>query len=154
MCLCTHTHALIYTLKYYIKVVGMKEHSYLQTLYEKSVLREAYKILNDTTHILNPEFEMLPSGRRFRMPRCRLNRFKNSFIPSATKALNSSMWVAVAFVFINVLLRWLFIYVCCVLFKCGDAVAVFGAQDKFPCGDNKLYLDLNITEIKIIINYI
>ncbi len=126
MCLCTHTHTLIYTLKYYIKVVGMKEHSYLQTLYEKSVLREAYKILNDTTHILNPEFEMLPSGRRFRMLRCRLNRFKNSFIPSATKALNSSMWVAVAFFFLsmfywdgclfmcvvyclNVVMQWLFL---------------------------------------------
>ncbi len=44
--------------------------------------------------------------------------------------------------FINVLLRWVFICVCYVLFKCGDAVAVFGAQDKFPCGDNKVYLIL------------
>ncbi len=27
----------------------------------------------------------------------------------------------------NVLLRWFFIFVCYVLFKCGDAMAVFGA---------------------------
>ncbi len=28
-----------------MKIMGIKEHSYLQTLYEKSLLREAYKIL-------------------------------------------------------------------------------------------------------------
>ncbi len=33
-----------------IKIVGMKEHSYLRTLYEKSVLREACKIFNDNAH--------------------------------------------------------------------------------------------------------
>ncbi len=38
-----------------MKIRGDKEHHYLQPLYEKSVLREAQKILNKTTHILNSE---------------------------------------------------------------------------------------------------
>ncbi len=82
---------LTHLIRIAMKIVGMKEHSNLQTLYEKSVLREAYEILNCTVHILNREFEMLQLGRRFIMPRCRLSRFKNAFIPSATKALNSSL---------------------------------------------------------------
>ncbi len=35
---------------------------------------------------------------------------------------------------------------CYVSFKCGDAVAVFGAQDKFPCVDNTVYLNLTEPE--------
>ncbi len=45
-----------------MKIIGKKEHHYLQPLCDKSVLREAQKILNNPTHILNPEFEVLPSG--------------------------------------------------------------------------------------------
>lgn len=45
-----------------MKIVGKKEHHYLQPLYEECVLREAQKILNDSTHILNPDFQLLPSG--------------------------------------------------------------------------------------------
>ncbi|KAK0154998.1 C-type lectin domain family 6 member A [Merluccius polli] len=70
------------------KIVGYQEKCYLQSLYEKSVLREAHKILDDPTHILNQELEFLPSGRRLRMPNCRLKRYKNSFIPAAIKMLN------------------------------------------------------------------
>ncbi|KAK0131026.1 RNA-directed DNA polymerase from mobile element jockey [Merluccius polli] len=55
-------------------IVGYQEKCYLQSLYEKSVLREAHKILDDPTHILNQELEFLPSGRRLRMPNCRLKR--------------------------------------------------------------------------------
>ena len=72
------------------KIVGYQEQCYLQSLYEKSVLREAHKILDDPDHILNQELELLPSGRRFRMPNCRLKRYKNSFIPAAIKMLNSN----------------------------------------------------------------
>ena len=72
-----------------MRIMGRTEPLYLQTLYEKSTLREANKILHDTTHALHSEFVMLPSGRRLRMPSCRLNRFKNSFIPSAVKLLNN-----------------------------------------------------------------
>lgn len=60
-----------------MKIMSRIEPFYLQTLYEKSMLKEADTILHDTTHILNWEFVMLPSSRRLRIPRCRLNRFKN-----------------------------------------------------------------------------
>ena len=68
-----------------MKIIGQKEQNHLQSLCEKSVLREAQKILNDPTHILISEFEVLP----FRILQCRLNRYKNSFIPSSIKILNS-----------------------------------------------------------------
>jgi len=57
-------------------------------VYEKSVLRKAHEILDDPTHILNKQ--LLPSGKRFRRLKCRLNRYKNSFMPAAIKMLNSN----------------------------------------------------------------
>jgi len=54
------------------RIVGHQEPCYLQSLYEKSVLSEAHKIRDDPTHILIKELELLPSGKRFRMPKCRL----------------------------------------------------------------------------------
>jgi len=41
------------------RIVGYQEPCYLQSLYEKSVLREALKIRDDPTHILNKELELL-----------------------------------------------------------------------------------------------
>ena len=81
---------LMQAIKAALRIMGVINPNYLQGLYEKAVLREARKILSDPTHILNSEFEILPSGRRLRMPSCRLNRYKNSFIPVATKILNKS----------------------------------------------------------------
>lgn len=63
-----------------MKIMGRIDPLYLQTM-----LREADKILHGTTHILNCESVMLPSGRRLRIPRCRLNWFKNLFILSTIK---------------------------------------------------------------------
>ena len=51
--------------------------------------RQAEKILSDQTHILHTEYQLLPSGRRFRIPTCRLNRFRNSFVPTSIKILNA-----------------------------------------------------------------
>ncbi len=53
---------LINLIKEALKNTGAYEPNFLQSLYEKSVLREAQKILDDPTHILSPEFERLPSG--------------------------------------------------------------------------------------------
>ncbi|KAJ8372883.1 hypothetical protein AAFF_G00275870, partial [Aldrovandia affinis] len=49
----------------------------------------------DPSHILHPEFELLPSGRRFRLPQCKLNRLKNSFVPHSVSLLNKhgGRWV-------------------------------------------------------------
>ena len=72
-----------------MKIMGVRNHPSLQMLYEQSVTRQAQKIVSDPTHILHQEFQLLPSGRRFRVPRTRLNRYKNSFLPTSIKLLNS-----------------------------------------------------------------
>lgn len=57
-----------------MKIMGVKNHLPLQTINKQSVIRLAKKLVSDPTHILHPEFQLLPSGRRFRVPKCRLNR--------------------------------------------------------------------------------
>ncbi|KAJ8400194.1 hypothetical protein AAFF_G00398880 [Aldrovandia affinis] len=42
----------------------------------------------DPSHILHLEFELLPSGKRFRLPQCKLNRLKNSFVLHSISLLN------------------------------------------------------------------
>ncbi len=49
-------------LKIAIKTIGRKEYFSLESLYEQSVLREAHKILDDPLHVLQTEYELLPSG--------------------------------------------------------------------------------------------
>ncbi|XDV21520.1 hypothetical protein PO909_026611 [Leuciscus waleckii] len=71
-----------------VKTIGRKEILSLESLYEQSVLREAHKIVVDPLHVLYTEYELLPSGRRYRFPMCRYNRFKKSFIPFSIKLLN------------------------------------------------------------------
>ena len=46
------------------------------------------KILNDECHPLHANFELLPSGRRYRMVKCRTNRYLNTLVPKAIQALN------------------------------------------------------------------
>lgn len=58
------------------EMMGVREHSSVQGVYERAILCQANKIINDASHVLQS------SGRRFRVPRCRLSktrRFKNSF---------------------------------------------------------------------------
>lgn len=73
------------------KIMGVREHSSMQSIYEQASLPQANKIIHDSSHVLHREYELLPSGRRFRVPRCKLNRLKNSFVPMSIKLLNSSM---------------------------------------------------------------
>ena len=51
-------------------------------------MQQANKIISDPSHIMHGEYELLPLGRRFRVPHCRLNRFKNSFVPVSIKLVN------------------------------------------------------------------
>ncbi len=74
-----------------MKIMGVKDHVSLQTIYEQSILRHARKILSDQSHILHSEYELLPSGRRFRVPRSGLNRYKHSFMPTSVNILNAHM---------------------------------------------------------------
>ena len=70
------------------KIIGRPQTS-LNDLYNRFLLRKAILIVNDEIHPLNEHFNLLPSGRRYRVPRCRVNIYKNSFTPSAIAILNS-----------------------------------------------------------------
>lgn len=60
----------------------------VETLYTKQLQRITSSILNDSSHPLHTEFQLLPSRRRFRIPRCRTKRHKNSFVPAAITLRN------------------------------------------------------------------
>ena len=57
--------------------------------FDRAVLKKARQISVDASHPLNSEFELLPSGRRFRVPRVGRNIYKRSFIPHAIQVLNT-----------------------------------------------------------------
>ena len=51
-------------------------------------LRKLKKIISDPRHHLNSAFELLPLGRRLRLPFYEKNRCKFSFVPKSIKFLN------------------------------------------------------------------
>ncbi len=69
------------------KIVGttLKD---LNDLYKARTLRKAEVIMNDPSHPLQNVFKLLPSTRRYYLPLCRANRFKNNFMPAAIGFLN------------------------------------------------------------------
>ncbi len=71
-----------------MKIIGIKQHEPIQTLYEQAVLRRAISISTDPDHPLFSEYQPLPSGKRLRMPMCKTNRLKLSF--ASIKMLNSN----------------------------------------------------------------
>lgn len=73
-----------------MKVMEWTEKFSLQSIYEQSVLRQARRVLLDPSNILQTEYELLPSGRRYRIPKTKLNRFKYSFVPTSIKILNQN----------------------------------------------------------------
>ena len=60
----------------------------LQNLYNQRCLRKSRKIIKDTTHPHNSLFSLLPSRRRYRVPKARTNRLRDSFFPQAIRLLN------------------------------------------------------------------
>ncbi len=73
-----------------MKIIGIKQYEPIQTLYEQAVLRRAISISTDPDHPLFSEYQPLPSGKRLRMPMCKTNRLKLSFVPASIKILNSN----------------------------------------------------------------
>ena len=69
------------------KVVGEKQES-LCVLYESQVRKKVSMIVRDSTHILAQHYQLLPSGRRFRVPNDSTVRDKNSFVPKSVQILN------------------------------------------------------------------
>ena len=50
------------------KVVGERQ-EHLSQLYERCVVRKARMIVDDNSHVLAKHYELLPSGRRFSVPK-------------------------------------------------------------------------------------
>ena len=69
------------------KVVGEKQLE-VQTLYESRVRMKAKAVHEDESHSLAKYFELMPSGRRFRVPHCKSLRMKRTFVPQAVEILN------------------------------------------------------------------
>ena len=59
----------------------------LEQLYKSRTLQMATNILFEPTHFLHDCYELLPSGRRYRMPTVKTQRALKSFIPSSIKSL-------------------------------------------------------------------
>ena len=73
-----------------MKVIGRSNSPSLQSIFEKTVLSLANRVLSDPSHILSKEYELLPSGRRYRTWRCKSNRLKLSFLPTSIVLLNNN----------------------------------------------------------------
>ncbi len=61
----------------------------VSALCEKNVLRMSLTILGDTSHILYSEFELLPSGRRYSVPKWRTVRASRSLVSNAVLIVNN-----------------------------------------------------------------
>lgn len=64
--------------------MGMACPTLLQDLFDDTVRKQGLKISVDTKHILHGEYELLPSGRRYRIPNWKTNRFKFSMVNQIT----------------------------------------------------------------------
>ena len=64
-----------------------------QAIFEQATLEQAKKTVSDPSHVLYPEYRLMPSGRRYEVPKWRYNRFKFSFIPMSTTLLNDTLAV-------------------------------------------------------------
>ena len=69
------------------KIVGQQQLS-MTRLCESRVAGKGRAILSDASHPLNTQYEMLPSGRRYRVPLLRTSRAQRSFIPTSIVLLN------------------------------------------------------------------
>ena len=69
------------------KIVGCELTS-LTGIYKDRSKKRAGKIISDQTHPVHHLSELLPSGKHYRCIRTKINRFRNSFDPSAVAALS------------------------------------------------------------------
>lgn len=71
------------------KISGIHFES-LDLFYKKQLLKKALSIQSIAAHPLNPEYTLLPSGLRLRVPKTTKNRYKHSFVPASILAVNDA----------------------------------------------------------------
>ena len=69
------------------KICGRQQRG-LDMFCRQQISRKVRCILSTPDHVFASEFDLLPSGRRYRAPSSRTNRYKFSFIPVAIRLLN------------------------------------------------------------------
>ena len=69
------------------KIVGVRQER-MDVLYERRVALKAMVIVNDNSHVLAQYYELLPSQRRFRVPKFKTVRTRNSFVLKSIQLLN------------------------------------------------------------------
>lgn len=82
---------LNYLLRVAAKIMPIQTLSLLQNISELCMIQQANKILLDSLHVLHPEYVLMNSGRRYRVPLCRHNRYKHSFVPLSVKLINEQL---------------------------------------------------------------
>ena len=71
------------------KIIGEQQRC-LPGFYNSLILNKAKSIIADQSHALFCEFDVLPSGRRYRSVHGRTKRYIESFVPSVIRLLNKS----------------------------------------------------------------
>lgn len=69
------------------KVIGENQ-AQLSDLYDQQVIRKAHAIEDCIDHLLQREFGLLPSGRRYRVPTHWNKQFKNYFVCTEVSQVN------------------------------------------------------------------
>lgn len=70
------------------KIVGQHLEGLYEITYHNNTMRLAKNILSDVNHVLNSEYVLLPSARRYSVPRFNKVRLKHSFVHQSILKLN------------------------------------------------------------------
>lgn len=73
------------------KIMGIQKTNSLNDIFDLCTIQQAKKILLDSSHVLYPEYVLMNSGRRYRVPLCKYNRYKYSFVPLSVKLFNEQL---------------------------------------------------------------
>ena len=65
------------------------------SLYTRQLKWLAGSILNDDSHPLYKEFQLLPPGGRFTVEKCRTKQYKNCFVPAAINQLSKMFTIMI-----------------------------------------------------------
>lgn len=83
-----------------MKATG-KEYLSLKTIYEQSVLRQAQRIVTDPLHVFHTGYDLLPTGRRHRVPAVNLANLKTHFVPHPLRLCHKSVIILLFSFFIS-----------------------------------------------------
>ena len=73
------------------KIVGQPLETLYRSAYDNSMLRLARSITSNSNHPLNGEYDLLPLGRRYRVPTWNRVKLRKSFVHQSVLKLNDSL---------------------------------------------------------------